>query len=197
MPLFESGLPQVVFYILYLSLFVGVVGGAFSTGRRDKVNPGRVKAKYGRKDSIGLTLTPFISLFLSLWFGYYSVGLLPSWSYYLGITLSILGVMLSVWAVRTLGRYMTFGVTIYNDQKVVKGGPYRFVRHPVYTASFLIFTGMGFAVQSWLAALMIAIWFAASVAYRLVHEEKALVASLGEEYISYSRRVKRFIPFIF
>ncbi len=154
MPLFESGLPQVVFYILYLSLFVGVVGGAFSTGRRDKANPGRVKAKYGRKDSIGLTLTPFISLFLSLWFGYYSVGLLPSWSYYLGITLSILGVMLSVWAVRTLGRYMTFGVTIYNDQKVVKGGPYRFVRHPVYTASFLIFTGMGFAVQSWLAALM-------------------------------------------
>lgn len=56
--------------------------------------------------------------------------------------------------------------------------------------------GVGFALQSWGAVLLIAAVFLAAFGYRMQVEERALVGSLGEEYLSYSKRVKRIIPFV-
>jgi len=88
-------------------------------------------------------------------------------------------------------------VQIKQDHHVVENGPYRLVRHPAYTGSLLTILGVGFALPSWGAALVIAIIFGISFGYRIKVEEKALVASLGEAYVLYSRRVKRLIPYLF
>ena len=77
---------------------------------------------------------------------------------------------------------------IYQGHQLVVRGPFRFVRHPMYTGFSLMFVGMGLAVQS-LAAVVFG--------HRITIEEKALISEFDEEYVSYSRRVKRrVIPFI-
>ncbi len=76
-------------------------------------------------------------------------------------------------------------------------GPYRFVRHPMYTGLILVYVGIGWAAQSWAAVILTSLVTTKFAAYCIPDEEKALVSEFGEQYASYSRRVKRLIPFIF
>ncbi len=56
--------------------------------------------------------------------------------------------------------------------------------------------GFGLALQSWTATLLIIIIFAVAYGYRIQVEEKTLTSELGDEYIEYSKKTKRLIPFI-
>ncbi len=76
-------------------------------------------------------------------------------------------------------------------------GPFRFVRHPMYTGLILVYLGIGLAVQSWAAVVLTSLAATMLPAYRISVEEKALISEFGELYISYSKRVKRLIPFIY
>ena len=80
---------------------------------------------------------------------------------------------------------------------MVERGPFRFVRHPMYTGLFLVYLGIGWAAQSWAAVVLVILATAIFGSYRIPVEEKALISEFGEQYISYSKRVKRLIPFIF
>ena len=115
----------------------------------------------------------------------------------LGVSLILLGVALRWYAIATLGGYFTRDVAVSADQTVVRRGPYRWIRHPSYTGTFLTMLGVGLAVTNWasLAALLLCI--AVGHLYRVRVEEKALAESIGEPYLEYSRRTKRFIPLVF
>ncbi len=142
----------------------------------------------------------FVSIFnilVAAGFGYLGIGLLPDWSYYLGATLLALGITLYLWVQKTLGRFFSLGVVIYQGQELVQNGPFRFVRHPAYAGAFIIFVGVGLLAQSWVAIVLACIGSSLVFGYRVAIEEKALLSEFGQQYISYSKRVKRFIPFIF
>jgi protein-S-isoprenylcysteine O-methyltransferase Ste14 len=120
----------------------------------------------------------------------------PVISYIFGICLLFLGGVLRRICYRTLGKYFTVVVIVNPDQPVIDYGPYRWVRHPSYTAGFLIFFGIGFALGNWLS---IAILFVATCLIyksRIQAEEKALLETIGEPYRAYMSRTKRFIPFL-
>ncbi len=70
-------------------------------------------------------------------------------------------------------------------------------RRQAYAGSLLTIFGVGFALQSWIAVLLMAGIFIAVFGYRISVEEKALVRSLGEEYLLYSTRLKRLVPYVF
>jgi protein-S-isoprenylcysteine O-methyltransferase Ste14 len=107
------------------------------------------------------------------------------------------GILTRLWAVSTLRSFFSYTVQIKEGHHVVQTGPYRFVRHPAYTGSLLTVLGIGFALQSWGAVLVMAAVFGVTFGYRIRVEEKVLTDSLGEEYLSYSRRVKRLIPYVY
>ena len=115
----------------------------------------------------------------------------------LGVALILLGVALRWYAIATLGGYFTRDVAVSADQPVVRRGPYRWIRHPSYTGTFVTMLGVGLAVTNWasLAALLLCI--GVGHLYRVRVEEKALAESIGEPYLEYSRRTKRFIPLVF
>ncbi len=138
-----------------------------------------------------------IFLLIAILFGYAAIGLLPDWAYYLGLSLSLLGFAIWLWGQQILGRYWSIELVIYQGHQLVERGPYRFVRHPMYTGLILLWVGAGFTVQSWVAAVVIAIIAAIGSARGIPIEERVLVSEFGEQYVSYSRRVKRrLIPFI-
>lgn len=114
-----------------------------------------------------------------------------------GIVLILLGGGLRWWAILTLGRYFTFDVAIRATQKVVQTGPYRFIRHPAYSGTLLSLLGIGLALANWASLVAILAGALTGLLYRVRVEEKALIDGLGQPYMDYMRRTKRFIPFIF
>jgi protein-S-isoprenylcysteine O-methyltransferase Ste14 len=105
--------------------------------------------------------------------------------------------MLRRYCFRTLGRFFTGNVKVQADQTVIENGPYRFVRHPSYTGGMLMYFGTRLALTNWLSALILVGMGALTYAYRVRVEEQALGTSIGQPYLEYRRRTKRFVPFVF
>ncbi len=115
----------------------------------------------------------------------------------IGVTLILLGVALRWYAIWTLGRYFTRDVAVSADQKVVQNGPYRFIRHPTYSGTFLTMLGVGLAMTNWASLLALLLCVLVGHLYRVHIEEKALIQTIGQPYVEYMHRTRRFIPLVF
>jgi protein-S-isoprenylcysteine O-methyltransferase Ste14 len=113
-----------------------------------------------------------------------------------GVLMVFLGSVIRRYCWRTLGQYFTGDVKAKTDQPVIRSGPYRFVRHPSYTAAMIMFVGIGLALGNWVSLVLITIATIAAYGYRVAVEERALVSAIGEPYRVYMKERKRFIPYI-
>ena len=121
----------------------------------------------------------------------------PALVFAAGIALMVLGVGLRWYAIWVLGRYFTRDVAVSADQPVVQRGPYRLIRHPAYSGTLLSTIGIGLAVTNWASLVAVVVFTLAGHLYRVHVEEAALARTLGQPYVDYMRRTKRFIPFVF
>ena len=100
------------------------------------------------------------------------------------------------WARIHLGRFWSNAITRKEDHNIVDSGPYRLVRHPIYTGLIVAILATGAAVataESLLGALLISFgeWQKARM------EERFLTTELGSEaYEAYRRRVPMIVPFL-
>jgi protein-S-isoprenylcysteine O-methyltransferase Ste14 len=111
-----------------------------------------------------------------------------------GGVLVLAGVALRIWSIRTLGRFFTYQVMTTADQHVISHGPYRFVRHPSYSALLASVVGAGVATAnpvSPLAAVVIAL---VGLTRRMSVEEAALARRMGDEYRTFAASRKRLVP---
>jgi protein-S-isoprenylcysteine O-methyltransferase Ste14 len=97
---------------------------------------------------------------------------------------------------QVLGKYFTGTVIVSKDQPIIEKGPYRWVRHPSYTAGFLLNIGIGIALGSWLSVIILFVVTGFICARRVQVEEKAFLETIGEPYRAYMSHTKRFIPFL-
>jgi protein-S-isoprenylcysteine O-methyltransferase Ste14 len=186
---------QIVFYTVLVVAFAIQLGIISIIRKRAPPLKTKSESKLSNPRIWGLNIP--LGIAIMLLFGYSEIGSLPDWSFYLGLSIGILGYALVYWGYWTLGEYFSAEVAIYQGQELVERGPYRFVRHPVYSGIFLAVIGGGFAVQSWAAVVLLVIMYAILFRYRIAAEEKVLISEFGEQYQSYSKRVKRLIPFIY
>ena len=110
-----------------------------------------------------------------------------------GLLIEALGVALAIWARQTLGRNWSGEVRVAADHRLVRTGPYRVVRHPIYSGLFAIVIGTGIVwgeVHSLvgLALLALAYW------RKIGMEERALRAAFGREYDAYHETTWSLIP---
>jgi protein-S-isoprenylcysteine O-methyltransferase Ste14 len=117
--------------------------------------------------------------------------------FFLGLSVILLGVALRWYAIGALGGYFTRDVVVSADQPVVQNGPYRLIRHPAYSGTFLTMLGVGLAVTNWVSLAVLLLCVFLGHIYRVGVEEKALVRMIGEPYSEYMRRTKRFIPWVY
>ncbi len=115
----------------------------------------------------------------------------------LGVILILLGVVLRWYAIRTLGRYFTRDVAVTADQQVVEQGPYRLIRHPAYSGTFLTMLGVGLAMTNWASLVSLLTCVFLGHLYRVHVEETALIRAIGQPYIEYMQRTRRFIPLVY
>jgi protein-S-isoprenylcysteine O-methyltransferase Ste14 len=142
----------------------------------------------------------WVALFLAYPLAFVSAWVFPQrWQlplFVVGILLIVLGSLLRRYCWRTLGKYFTGDVKAMPDQPVITSGPYRWVRHPSYTAGMMMFIGIGLALGSWVSFVLLTVATIATYSYRVAVEERVLLETIGEPYASYMKQRKRFIPYI-
>jgi len=79
---------------------------------------------------------------------------------------------------------------------VIEAGPYRYIRHPGYAGQIVAYAGLGMALQSWAALLLLLGVGGVVLGSRVRLEEGFLASEIGDAYSDYLRRTKRFLPFI-
>jgi protein-S-isoprenylcysteine O-methyltransferase Ste14 len=112
----------------------------------------------------------------------------------LAVALALGSAWLGAASIRALGKQWSLQARITQDHDLITTGPYRFVRHPIYTAmlGLLLATGLAFSQPvglgvGWVTFLM-------GTALRIRVEERLLRATFGETYDAYARQVPAVVP---
>ncbi|PWT85623.1 MAG: isoprenylcysteine carboxylmethyltransferase family protein [Acidobacteria bacterium] len=114
---------------------------------------------------------------------------------WIGVVLCISGLTLAIWARLILGRNWSGVVTLKEGHELVQRGPYRFVRHPIYTGLQSMFLGTAVTLGH-IAAFIAVLLVFVSFWIKLNQEERLMLTQFPNEYRDYQRRVKSLIPFL-
>jgi protein-S-isoprenylcysteine O-methyltransferase Ste14 len=110
-----------------------------------------------------------------------------------GIALIILAPTLALWALR---RMKAAGTNVHPSEPaltIVRGGPFRFTRNPMYLALCLVQVALGFFLNDWITLLFV-VPLAVILHYGVIlREERYLTAKFGEPYLQYKGQVRRWI----
>src|SRR5262249_21421382 len=109
--------------------------------------------------------------------------------------LCIIGLAFAVWARVTLGRNWSGVVTLKEGHELVERGPYRCVRHPIYTGILTMFFATAL-VLGHVAGFAGVLLIFTSFWVKIGREEKLMLQQFPGRYAAYRRRVKRIIPFV-
>lgn len=114
----------------------------------------------------------------------------------IGISLFVIGLVIYVFSRFTLRKYFSEKLLIKPGHKLITKGIYNFIRHPIYLGEILLYISVPIIFSS-IYGLIIAIVIIYLILYRIKFEEKLLISRFGQEYLDYSQRTKKLIPFIF
>lgn len=115
------------------------------------------------------------------------------WSFWLGAALVASGIALSVWARVHLAGNWSGTVTLKQDHSLTRDGPYRFVRHPIYTGILTGVLGSAIAEGDGRGMLALAL-IAAAFLHKIAIEERFLTAQFGDAYARYRAEVPALLP---
>jgi protein-S-isoprenylcysteine O-methyltransferase Ste14 len=110
-----------------------------------------------------------------------------------GLAVTLLGAVFAIWARVTLGRNWSSVPQVKEQHELVVKGPYRIVRHPIYTGLILAAAGTALAQNRGIWLFMVVL-ILASYWLKIRVEERLMMETFPEEYPEYRRRVKALIP---
>jgi protein-S-isoprenylcysteine O-methyltransferase Ste14 len=119
---------------------------------------------------------------------------LPGWLRLLGALLFLAGDILFYASHRALSKNWSAKVEIQHGHELVVSGPYRWMRHPMYSALFLIGTGMLLLSANWLAGGPFLVTFTLLYLTRVDDEEQLLLEHFGPAYEEYRQHTGRLLP---
>ena len=112
-----------------------------------------------------------------------------------GTAVLVASLALAVWARRHLGPYWSGTITVKEEHRLIRSGPYSFVRHPIYTGIVAGMVGTAIALGELRGVLSVLLLLAAYLR-KIRIEEKWLVERFGQIYVDYRKKVKALIPFV-
>jgi protein-S-isoprenylcysteine O-methyltransferase Ste14 len=120
----------------------------------------------------------------------------PMWVRWLGLVLALASLAMFIWVHQHLGNNFSMKLRIKESHTLIISGPYQWIRHPMYTAFYLLhfaaflLTANWFIGLSWLLGLTIIIYM------RISREESMMLDKFGEDYRVYMKRTGMFTPSI-
>jgi len=129
--------------------------------------------------------------------GWWFISVLPyrGWMGWLGIAITALGFAFTFWARFTLGGNWSGSVTIKVGHELVRSGPYRWVRHPIYTGLIVAMAGTGLALDQWRGVVaLVVLWVSFTI--KRMREEQFMMQTFGAQYVEYSQSTGAIFPLL-
>ena len=139
-----------------------------------------------------LWLTPLVYLLNPNWMAWSKIGL-PDWIRWLGVAIGVLCVAMIYWLFSRIGSGISPTSATRKQHTLVTSGPYRWVRHPLYTVGSSMFIAFGMMADNWFIAALGVLAFIA-MASRTPKEEANLIEKFGDEYREYMKHTGRYLP---
>jgi protein-S-isoprenylcysteine O-methyltransferase Ste14 len=141
---------------------------------------------------LALWLSPLVYLLNPKWMAWSKIGLVDGvrWA---GVGVGILCVAGIYWLFSSIGSGITPTSATRQKHTLVTKGPYRWVRHPLYTIGSSLFVSFGMMADNWFIAAIGILAFIA-MAVRTPKEEANLIEKFGDEYRDYMKHTGRFFP---
>jgi len=180
------------FSALAISIYFRSGAERASGEQLDRSKEGKALLITLRLGGLLLWLTLIAYLINPVWMGWASYAS-PVWLRWLGMLTAGTGLALTFWMFRSLGKNITDTVVTRREHQLVTHGPYRWIRHPLYTFGTLFYLGLGLIAASWLIMLMACLAFFL-LSLRTPKEEAQLLARFGDEYADYTESTGRYLP---
>ena len=191
----ESALRAVLAAVMLVLLPIGMYHRFTSQSTGERLD---------RRQEGVLTLATLRPLGAVFWFSMFAWMINPRWmawsavslplrARWLGMGVVVAGSVLLVWTFRSLGRNLTDTVVTRLHHTLVVHGPYRWIRHPLYSSAALLIAGLSLVAANWFLLATGAVLLCVLV-MRTRTEEENLVARFGESYRRYVERTGRFVP---
>jgi protein-S-isoprenylcysteine O-methyltransferase Ste14 len=119
---------------------------------------------------------------------------LPEWLRWTGVGIALVGYLLLQWAQHSLGANWSDNPRLLAGQELVTRGPYRWVRHPIYSAFILILGSLLLITANWFIGLTWLGMTTLDVHARMEAEEKLMLHRFGGQYLKYMQKTGRLIP---
>ena len=118
----------------------------------------------------------------------------PEWLRWVGVGVGLLAVPVAYWVFSSLGLNVSETVLTKEHHELVTHGPYRWIRHPLYSMGVTLFLAIGLMAANWFILLFGFIALASIRMAVVPLEEKALLATFGDQYRDYMQRTGRMFP---
>jgi protein-S-isoprenylcysteine O-methyltransferase Ste14 len=192
---------ETIFRILAaIILFTGVGISSYYRRKADKETGEKISRKVDgnammtiiRIFGLLLWFSPLVYLLNPNWMAWSKIGLPPELRW-LGVGIGILCVAGIYWLFSSIGSGITPTSATRKQHTLVTRGPYRWVRHPLYTIGSSIFVAFGMMADNWFIAALGILAFIA-MAIRTPKEEANLIEKFGDDYREYMKHTGRFFP---
>jgi len=164
---------------------------AFATKRTQSRESFRTRVPY-----LIFTVAAFFAMFSrDVAFGWMRRHILPRepWIANLGIAITAAGLLFAIWARAYIGRNWSGNVTVKVGHELIRSGPYRWVRHPIYSGIILALIGTAINRGQLRGAFaVVLLWIGFTMKSRL--EERVMIATFGAEYEEYQRTTGGIFP---
>jgi protein-S-isoprenylcysteine O-methyltransferase Ste14 len=110
-----------------------------------------------------------------------------------GVTVTVVGIAFAIWARWHLGENWSATVTLKAGHELISSGPYRYIRHPIYSGMLVAFVGTALALGEYRALISVGIVLVAFYT-KAKKEERFLTQEFGEKFREHSRRTGMFLP---
>ena len=118
----------------------------------------------------------------------------PAWVRWAGVVIGLLTVPGAYWVFTSIGRNVSETVLTKPDHELVTRGPYRWIRHPLYTNGIALLLAIGLMAANW---FILGFTLIGSLAIRFAVvpiEERELADKFGDQYREYMTSTGRFLP---
>jgi protein-S-isoprenylcysteine O-methyltransferase Ste14 len=143
--------------------------------------------------TLPLLLTIVLYLFRPDWLAWATFSL-PHWARWAGVGLGLACIPLAHWVFTSIGSNISETVLTKKSHQLVTEGPYRWIRHPLYSTGLLLILSLGLIARNW---FLLALWGVAFVVFRFVVipvEERKLTEAFGDAYAQYRKHTGALVP---
>lgn len=189
------------FRVAFISIFLLALGISGFFRRRARAEsetiPRRREGSFALLARLSMALPVLGSIllytFAPRWMTWASVPV-PAWVRWIGVFLGLVCLPFLAWVLQSIGENISETVLTKSEHRLVTSGPYRWVRHPLYSAGLLLILGLALIAGSWFMAVL---WLIGVVVFRWIvipAEEDNLISKFGDGYREYRARTGALVP---